>query len=994
MGTRLFGGRFPRPRVGHMWRKRRILVGLLSLFVVVPSALPQGSQSGALTGTVTVSGTPMSGVTVTIESAALQGKRTQTTGPKGEYVFKFLPPGAYTITFELQGMRKVVKSATLELSATARSDATLEPAAAEAVTVTGQLTEVQKTAVHETSINFETVQALPIGRSIDQIASLAPEVTTNAPNASIGQLKINGGFAYDNVFLVDGADIDDHYFTSPTNALVIEEAIQETQVLTSNISAEYGRFSGGVVNAITKSGGNEYHGSFRVDFTNDRWQARTPFENDPANDVPLAPNKVNETYTGTFGGKILTDKLWFFGAGRYFKNDNQIVLPVTGATFISTDKEPRVEGKLTANINESHTLQAAYTYSKEELNRVAFDFTIDPFAQEFPSFPTSLWVGSYHGVLTSNLFASFQYSQKKFKFSGSGGTSTDIHDSPFISVDPTLAAYNAPYFDATDPESRNNRQWTGSLNYFLTTSNLGSHDLKLGGELFRTTEVGGNSQSATNYVYYFVPYAADANGKAILDTNGRIQPIFTGFQDGGFNLLLNWLPVRGATAHLETNSAYFNDAWKVNAHLSANLGVRYETVSGTGPTGASLTSNHSWVPRLALAYDVLGDGRYVVSGSYAEYAGGSNPNNFFQPTNVGTPNLVYYLYVGPSGQGRDFAPAFDLNNWTPVGGSFPALNVFNESNLRSPVNREWTVSAGGQLSPQAYAAVTYVNRKLRNFIDNFTTFDNGKTHVIVDGTDYGFFDNTFFRNTDNRLREYQAIALQGRYGLRRNLNVDLNYTYMLKYDGNYEGEAANQPANAPGINSYPEILDPSRSFPVGRLAGFQRHKLRLLTSYSLPTHVGNFGFGLVYRFDSGTPYSYLFRGYPVTDIQNSHDPGYATPPTSQNLYFGERGSQLFPSQSRFDFALNYDIPVFKSLSPWLKATVFNIFNTAYRTGFNTGIVPCNGSAGSIAAGCTAAPTDANGLPTTFVQGSSFGAARAASDYQLPRRFILSAGLRF
>src|SRR5262249_30163652 len=235
------------------------------------------------------------------------------------------------------------------------------------------------------------------------------------------QLKINGGFAYDNVFLVDGADIDDHYFAQPTNNLVIEEAVQETQVLSSNISAEYGRFSGGVVNAITKSGGNEYHGSFRVDFSNDRWTARTPFENDPANEVPIAPNKTNETYTGTVGGKIVTDKVWFFAAGRYFNHDTQTVLPVTGDTFISNNKEPRIEGKLTANISESHSLQAAYTYSKEELNpRVAFSFTIDPFAKEYPSFPTNLWVANYHGVLSSNLFASLQYSQKKFKFSGSG----------------------------------------------------------------------------------------------------------------------------------------------------------------------------------------------------------------------------------------------------------------------------------------------------------------------------------------------------------------------------------------------------------------------------------------------------------------------------------------------------------------------------------------------------------------------------------------------
>ena len=232
--------------------------------------------------------------------------------------------------------------------------------------------------------------------------------------------------------------------------------------------------------------------------------------------------------------------------------------------------------------------------------------------------------------------------------------------------------------------------------------------------------------------------------------------------------------------------------------------------------------------------------------------------------------------------------------------------------------------------------------------------------------------------------------------MTRNLNVDLNYTYMIKYEGNYEGEATNQPALAPGINSFPEIIDPNRSFAFGRLNGYQKHKLRLLTNYNLPTHFGNFGFGMVYRFDSGTPYSYLFRGYSLTPIQTAEDPGYAHPPASQNLYFGDRGSQLFPSQSRFDFAFNYDIPVFKTLSPWIKATVLNVFNTAYRTGFDTGIIPCDDPANQdqIHAGCTAFTKDAKGLPTTFGKGPSFGVARGITDYQQARQFQLAVGIRF
>jgi hypothetical protein len=968
---------------------KRSILSILGFALLGAWALAQGVQTGEIAGTVKLQdGTAAPGVTVTAESPALQGKRAQVTGSNGTYIFKFLPAGQYTVTFELSGMKPVVQSARVEIASQARADATLTVTTEASVTVTGTAVEVDKTAVHESDYSDRQVQALPVGRTIDQIAALAPAVTTNTPNTQ--QLKINGGFAYDNVFLLDGVDIDDHYFASPTNQLYIEDAVEETHVLSSNISAEYGRFTGGVVNAITKSGGNDYHGSFRTDMTNDRWKARTPFENDSANDVPLAQNQVNSVYSATVGGKVIQDRIWFFLAGRFFDTSTQQVLPVTAATFQQKDKEPRIDGKLTANLADSHTVTFGYTYSKEELNRVVFPFVIDPNAQEFPTFPTNLLVARYNGVLTPNLFVTAQYSEKKFEFQNSGGTSPNIVDSPMICATLDLCEFNAPYFDATDPEHRNNRQFAASVDYFLASDKLGTHDLKVGAEYFRVTEIGGNSQSATNYVFY-ADYARDAQGKPLYDGSGRLIPIF----DPGTTLLLNWLPIRGATGQLNTTSIYLNDSIKLG-RLSANLGVRYEHLDGTGPTGAPLTKTHAIVPRLGASYDVLGDGKYALSGSYAEYSGGANPNNFLQPTNVGTPNLVFSLYGGPPGAGRDFAPGFDVSNYQQVGGSFPTANVFNQSDLSAPITREFTVSAGGQVLSDTYAALTYINRSTRNFVDDFVTFDGGTTDVVVDGVHYGIFDNIYYENTNVPRRDYQALAFQSRSRAVKNLHVDLNYTYMFKYSGNYEGENTNQPAVTSLIGNYPEIYVPDRNFPIGDLAGFQRHKLRLLSDYQMPTSFGTFGFGLIYSFDSGTPYSLVATDFPVSAIQLSHDPGYANPPATEPVYFGARGSQLFPSQSRFDFALNYEFPIARLLSVWVKGQVVNVFNTHYLVAYNTAIVPCSDPASAVqrGAGCTSFPLDANGLPTTFVPGAAFGNARSSADYQVPRTFTLSAGIRF
>ena len=145
----------------------------------------------------------------------------------------------------------------------------------EAVQVVAETPSVIATPTVSANIRKEEVDALATPRTIQGIATLAPNVTERSPNA--GQVVINGAFAWDNVFMVNGVDVNDNLFAQPQN-LFIEDAIEETTVLTSGISAEYGRFSGGVVNAVTKSGGNTFSGSWRMNLLNPSWTVETPFE--------------------------------------------------------------------------------------------------------------------------------------------------------------------------------------------------------------------------------------------------------------------------------------------------------------------------------------------------------------------------------------------------------------------------------------------------------------------------------------------------------------------------------------------------------------------------------------------------------------------------------------------------------------------------------------------------------------------------------------------
>ena len=215
------------------------------------------------------------------------------------------------MTFEIASFAPVKRSADVLLGLSAEQNVTL--------TAAGRTEEVQVVASAPAPIvnptvgaNYknEEITALPVLRTVLGISLLAPGSTENSSTA--GQLNINGAMGHDNIFMVNGVDVDDNLFGTPQN-LFIEDAIEETQILTSGISAEYGRFTGGVINAITKSGGNTFSGSGRMNLESPNWSDETPFE-DSRNITRV--KDLQQIYEGTFGGPILRNRLWFFGAGR------------------------------------------------------------------------------------------------------------------------------------------------------------------------------------------------------------------------------------------------------------------------------------------------------------------------------------------------------------------------------------------------------------------------------------------------------------------------------------------------------------------------------------------------------------------------------------------------------------------------------------------------------------------------------------------------------
>jgi hypothetical protein len=976
-----------------LWFARARAASVLALALAVALGLAatagaQGTQVSTLSGTVnSTDGAVLPGVTVSLTSPSLQGARSTTTDANGSYIFRGLPGGVYKITFTLSGFGTVEREVEVQLGTQRPLDATLTVASVtESVTVTAVAPSVLETTTVGANYKADRIDKLATGRTVQNIAELAPGLTDNTPN--VGQLSIAGAFAYDNVFLLNGVDINDNLFGT-SNGLFIEDALDEVQVLTNSISAEYGRFSGGVVNAVTKRGGNKFSGSFRTDLTNGAWRDESAFEQRRIDaGAPGAAPHVDDTtfiYQATLGGPIVKDKLWFFGAYRRENSNTPQSLSNTGIAYNQGRENPRYEGKLTGSPSANHTFTASYISNEaKDIDRPSINATasIDPATLVDRTLPNSLLVANYNGVLSSNLFVEAQFSQKKQGFRGTGGTSTDIHDSPFMSLGltglPAGRHFNAPYFDSNDPEDRNNRQYTAALSYFLSTGSMGRHDIKVGGEQFTSWRTGGNSQSSTGFVFFGDPVMS--GGSPVIDSGGRLIPTFV----PGQNRITNWIPVRGAQIDLNTLSFYLNDRWTLNQNLNFNLGVRYERhTADTTQAGVVTPSSNVVVPRLGVSFDPKGDGQWVLQASYAVYAGKAAETQFADNTNVGTPNNLQLRYNGPAGQGLDFAPGFDLANYTVFNGSFPVANVQLDSGLETPSTREFTFQAGTRLGQRGEIKAIYTNRRTNSILDDFITLDTGRSTVVEGGRTFTF-DNAFVTNTEIPFRNWDAIQLITSFRMSDNWSMWAHYTHQINNEGNFEGEGANTPGIYSVIGDYPELRNEQRHFPAGRLDQFQAHKIRAAMNYDLGMGgAGTLNLGVLYRYDSPIAFSIRSLNVPITAQQRALGSGYAALPAVQTIYYEGRGTGEFEAQSLVDLSLNYDIPVYKSIRPYVKAELRNAFNSQPLIGFDTTVTPNNNG-----------PRDSLGIPTEFVRGPNFGTEQVLTHNPVPREFILALGFRF
>ena len=456
------------------------------------------------------------------------------------------------------------------------------------------------------------IELLAIPRTPQGIAQLAPGVTDTAPTA--GQIAISGGFAFDNSFLMNGVDVADNLFAVPFS-LFIEDAIERTDILAAGIPVEFGRFTGGVVNAVTKSGTNMFRGSWRGNLVSPSWSTMTPLERCVAQGrVTLLVvfrqrhgRHLHITHEATVGGPIVRNHLWFFTAARSAGVTHSGSLPRTNLQNTQTDVNRRLEGKVSASLTTVHHVEFSYfNNSTRQTRRPTLPSTIDPFALGDRRLPNWYASAEYHGIVRDWLVQA-HFAERAFRFEDAHRLATSLADSPFLTLTRERDHYNAPFFDGNDPESRRSRQFTATAaRHVLRRANL-RHDFKIGYDFARHSRIGGNSQSVTGYVFD-ADYATDSTGATLDDPQGHLMPVFA----PGVSLLEHWLAAEGAALHAITHTLLARDRLTLGERWSADVGFRFEWVTSETSVGADRLKTDTLVPRLAIARDLNADGRHIA----------------------------------------------------------------------------------------------------------------------------------------------------------------------------------------------------------------------------------------------------------------------------------------------------------------------------------------------------------------------------------------------
>ncbi|MDJ0840215.1 MAG: TonB-dependent receptor [Acidobacteriota bacterium] len=1018
--------------------------GLKCLFLfVLLSPFTFSQTTGSIQGKVVDNeGSPLPGVTVLLESEKLIGTRTDVSRADGSFLFRRIPPGEYTITSTLTGMATDKTTLTVALGGVARPTIVMKPEATEeTLTVVGSSDPVLDNVEVAAQFKSDIIDKLPtLGRSQADIARLSPGVTFNG---GTGAAEISGANSGANTWLINGADSRfDNIRSQPGNA-IIEDSIQETTVMTAAVSAEYGQFGGGVVAAVTKSGGNTFAGSLRFALSNPDWTAETPLERDDPN-FPGKSDEIDHVDTVTFGGPIIKDRLWFFVAAQQSEENIDINYvnpnPITDTAAASYGVEPQVrpgvrpvpgrvdederfEVKLTGQLTDGHNLSVSYL-SRETLNVNNTSASFDETTLATRTVTREQSAITYNGVINPNLSVEVQYTERESVFEArpipphlqaqiDAGANIDIIGTSLRYRRSPQFRINSPQFLGKPDEPRGNETLRAQLSYFLVTESMGTHDFSIGLQTLEDYRFADNRQYVNDWEFW-----SDFR----FEGNTAI-PIYSNTSSGGrYRSRLYYRPIEisSMTTRYETDSAWVNDTFTLNDEWRFNIGFRFDQNDGVRADGLTSADDSIVSPRLSVNYDLRGEGKHEFNASYSVYAGrvGDAADDGSQAGSTSTARLNYggpqtenYLdviawinetygedfFLDPLGHPNSAAWEDDLGFSTINRGDLSSPNqVFGDVNpnggytpngLDSPHTVESRIGYQIQFGSKGFFKADFVHR-------DFEDFYVSHINQVIGSTNNGRNDLTVINNDDSVYnKEYNGVQTSFRWRFNDKLRFSGNYTWSQLIGNTNGGSTSGILSPSSALTEYPEYNNFANRLPRGYLRGDQRHVANLFLTYEWDTQVGFFDLTWYQRFATGSPYDLVLDidieddptawGLPAYDTVN-----YLDPP-DDITYYVHRGGERAQDVHETNLAINYAI-TYKRFEFFVEFDIINLFNADnYDRGWSLDLetdvnqdMPFN----------VYTETPVEGVHYTVVD--RFGEPDSNPDFQTPRTYRIDIGFRF
>jgi hypothetical protein len=888
----------------------RISAYLLACALVFTGLASAQERFGALTGRVTdQQGAAIPGVTVVATNTETGAVRSFVTDSNGQFNAPDLTPGRYTVRFELTGFSKVERpDINVLLGRTFQLDAQMRVGElTETVQVTAEsspLVDTRSTLVAH-NVTAEEFDRIPKGRSFQSVAMTAPSVNSGIIE---GGLQVNGASGSENQFTVDGVATNS-LLNGQSRQDTVFEYLQEVQVKTVGIPAEFGGALGGVVSAVTKSGGNTFRGEGHYYYLGSALAAG-PVQRlvlSPVDDVTVRYIQDEEQTDnrhevgGSIGGPIVRDRLFFFGSysPRFVRRTNEYAFNNGTETGAPVDQKQTITsayGKVSYSSRRINAyFGALFTPTTSEGTLLAYtglgpQFTSTSRAAYEPNRTRGFditqrnFTGNADINLSNSMFLSVKAGSFYDNYADTGVPSTTPYryrtstaGVPGVpaSFQGGVLASNTPAVQIVDHDTTTQGYVQGDFNAAFNAG--GFHTLKVGTGIRRNiNEVDQRYPGGLIDVYWGSTFTSSVPGV------GSGTGIYGYYE---VNELGTFGEARANIGHV-----YAQDQWSIG-NLTLNLGVRFENETipsfrtDLAENAIQFGFGDKIAPRIGAAYDVSGNGRLKIFGAYGRYYdwtkyelsrgafGGDIWKVYYR--SLDDPNWINTANVNNT-PGRDL--------WGSASG-FRDRRVPNfetvDPDLKPMSQDSFNVGTEYQLGRTAVFTINYVHNNLVRTIEDIGLLVDGDEVYLYANPGEGLATDALVSTATPAFkvpkakRQYDAVQLELNRRFANNWFMGGSYVWSRLY-GNYPGIASSDEIRTPtlglvygadqqqaGLNFRPGgnvnrawDLDEStwdangNLDPQGPLATDRPHVFKLYGAYSFPfgTQIGaNFYAG------SGTP---------------------------------------------------------------------------------------------------------------------------------------------